>query len=954
MDGMDYDYPDEKKTKKYCISGKYVAVICGVVVAVALAVGLGVGLTRPEPCKVSEVTTKPPNIPTSTPVDMGPCPPSDATGEWDSFRLSASISPEHYDLEIEPDMEGGTYTGTVTIHIKAQEDTQYLRLHIRELSITEKPRLQIQSGTSSPQDISLSRCFEYKKQEYLVVEASQTLQATNGQQVYLLILKFKGSLDGSLVGFYRTSYTENGQKIYIAATDHEPTDARKSFPCFDEPNKKATYTVSIIHSDPYMALSNMPVQSTTSLNSGKKKTTFEKSVPMSTYLVAFAVHRFTYVERTSTSGIPLRIYVQPQQKDTAEYAANVTKAVFDAFEKYFNMSYSIQKLDKIAIPDFGTGAMENWGLITYRETNLLYDPNESSSTNQQRVAAVVAHELVHQWFGNIVTMEWWDDLWLNEGFASFFEYIGVNAAEPHWQMLDQMLVDDVFPVMADDALLSSHPIIVNVSTPAEITSVFDGISYSKGASLLRMLQQWMGEENFQKGCQEYLKRFKFKNAKTDNFWESLAQVNNLPVKEVMDTWTRQMGFPVLTFQPLQMVSQSRFLLDPKADPSEPPSEMKYKWNIPIDWYALDGTNGSIFYNMSHQGALSLDTYSPSNGILKINSKHVGFYRVQYDTESWMNISEQLVTDHKSFSTADRTGFFDDTFALARANLLDYGIALNLTKYLANEDEYMTWQRISSALSYIRSMLEDDLELYPKFQNYWRAQVKPIADRLQWQDTGSHLERLLRETILGLACRMEDEDALANASMLFKEWLKGARIDPNLRLLVYRYGMQASGNETSWEYMLDQYIKSTLAQEKDKLLYGLASVQDVKLLNKYLNSIKNSNLIKTQDVFTVLRYISFNKYGKTMAWDWTRLNWEYLVERYTLNDRNFGRLISRITDSFNTELQLWQMESFFDLYPEAGAGEMPRKQALETLKNNIEWVQQNKEEIRAWLDTVVIT
>ncbi|XP_043917396.1 glutamyl aminopeptidase [Protopterus annectens] len=956
MDGMDYDYSGGK-TKKYCISGKYVAIICAVVAAVGLSVGLGVGLTRPEPCKKPEypsVTTNPPSIPTSTPADMGPCPPSVETGEWDSFRLSTSVSPEHYDLEIEPDMEGGTYTGTVTIHIKVQQNTRYLRLHIRELSITAKPQLQIQSESSSLQDISLSRCFEFKKQEYLVVEADQALQPTQALQVYLLTLKFKGSLDGSLVGFYRTSYTEKGQKIYIAATDHEPTDARKSFPCFDEPNKKATYSISIVHSDPYKAISNMPAQSSTVLNSGKFKTTFEKSVPMSTYLVAFAVHRFTYVERISSRGIPLRIYVQPEQKDTAEYAANVTKVVFDAFEKYFNMDYSIGKLDKIAIPDFGTGAMENWGLITYRETNLLYDQNESSSTNQQRVAAVVAHELVHQWFGNIVTMEWWDDLWLNEGFASFFEYIGVNAAEPGWRMLDQMLVDDFFPVMADDALLSSHPIIVSVSTPAEITSVFDGISYSKGASILRMLQQWMGEENFQSGCQAYLKRFKFENAKTDDFWEALAQVSKLPVKEVMDTWTRQMGYPVLTLTSPQTVNQSRFLLDPNADPSEPPSELKYKWNIPINWNVLNGTNGSIFYNMSHQGDLTLNGYSPTDGILKINSGHVGFYRVLYATESWGKITEQLMTSHKGFSTADRAGFFDDAFALARANLLDYGIALNLTQYLTKENDYMTWHRVSSALSYIRTMLEDDLELYPKFQKYWRAQVKPISDQLQWQDTGSHLERLLRETVLGIACRMEDEDALANASRLFKEWLAGKSIEPNLRLLVYRYGMQAAGDETSWQYMLEQYSMSTLAQEKDKLLYGLASVQDVKLLNRYLTYIKNSTVIKTQDVFTVLRYISFNKYGKTMAWDWTRLNWEYLVDRYTLNDRNLGRLISRITDSFNTELQLWQMESFFELYPEAGAGEMPRKQAHETLKNNIEWVHMNRKEIQDWLDTVVIT
>ncbi|KAL8206924.1 UNVERIFIED_CONTAM: hypothetical protein K2H54_035302 [Gekko kuhli] len=258
----------------------------------------------------------------------------------------------------------------------------------------------------------------------------------------------------------------------------------------------------------------MPVEQTVSLGNGLTRTTFQQSVKMSTYLVCWAVHQFNYTERTSARGVPLRVYAQPQQIHTAEYAANVTKIIFDFFEDYFNMTYSLPKLgpaaspahqaqageareaqllsppgsvasppevttDKIAIPDFGTGAMENWGLITYRETNLLYDPKESASSNKQRVAAVVAHELVHQWFGNIVTMDWWDDLWLNEGFASFFEFIGVNEAEGDWQMLDQILIDDLFPVLKEDSLLSSHPIVVSVTSPAEITSVFDGISYSK-------------------------------------------------------------------------------------------------------------------------------------------------------------------------------------------------------------------------------------------------------------------------------------------------------------------------------------------------------------------------------------------------------------------------------------------------------------------------------------------
>ncbi|NXW32120.1 AMPE aminopeptidase, partial [Phaetusa simplex] len=947
------DFEDEK-SKRYCMKTKHVAVICGVVVVVGLAVGLGVGLSRPN-CYPPEVTTDQPTVQTTNlppPVDLSPCPPKEdrTGGEWEHFRLPTYVKPVHYDLEMKPEMEKDTYTGSVNISIALEKSTSYLWLHLRETKITEMPTLWKSSG----EQIALDDCFEYKPHEYIVMKAGAGLSVTNESDPYILTLKFEGWLNGSLVGFYRTTYTEGGEIKSIAATDHEPTDARKSFPCFDEPNKKATYTISIIHQETYQALSNMPIQQTVQLGNGWNRTTFEKSVPMSTYLVCFAVHQFQWIERVSARGKPLRVYAQPQQIHTAEYAANVTKIVFDFFEQYFDLNYSLPKLDKIAIPDFGTGAMENWGLITYRETNLLYDPNESATSNKQRVAAVIAHELVHQWFGNIVTMDWWDDLWLNEGFASYFEFLGVNAAEPDWQMVEQVLIDDVLPVMKDDSLLSSHPIVVNVSSPAEITSVFDGVSYSKGASILRMLQDWITPDLFQKGCQAYLKKHRFQNAKTQQFWEALEEASNKPVKEVMDTWIRQMGYPVLEMGNNSVFTQKRFLLDPNANASHPPSDLGYKWNIPVKWRVGNLTNYT-FYNTSDSAGIII----PSSPFANINPDHIGFYRVNYDSQNWDMLTRLLVSNHKDFSDADRAGILDDAFSLARPGLLNYTVPLELTKYLINETDYLPWHRVISSVTYLANMLEDDTNLYPRFQRYFRNLVKPIVDQLHWDDSGGHLKRLLRATVLDFACSMDDTASLNNASQLFKRWLQGEKgkniqvlflyfsISANLRLLVYRYGMQNSGNETSWNYMFEKYQETSLAQEKEKLLYGLASVKNITLLDRYLKYIYNTSLIKTQDVFTVLRYISYNTYGKTMAWDWIRLNWEYLVNRFTINDRNLGRIVT-ITQTFNTELQLWQMENFFEKYPNAGAGEMPRSQSIEQVKNNIEWLKVNKEEIQRWL------
>ncbi|KAM7404165.1 hypothetical protein PAMA_004546 [Pampus argenteus] len=646
VDSMDL----EKQQKRYCIRGKHVVIICVTMVVCSLAVGLGVGLsdtttfTSSTPAPTAEPTQPPPP-------SRGPCmPSSDSSGDWRNFRLPSYIKPIHYDLHLEPDLVDDTYTGTVDIQVEVSKATRYLWLHIRETFVSAIPRLRMLDSQGGQKELSIKHCFEYKPQEYVVVEATEVLPVTGLGELYVLSLDFQGWLNGSVVGFYRVIYTEQGVTKKIAATDHEPTDARKSFPCFDEPNKKATYKISITHDGSYGALSNMPPEGNPQQLLGNKvRTSFQKSIPMSTYLVCFAVHQFNYVERTSARGIPLRIYAQPSQLGTATYAANTTKVIFDYFEEYFNMTYSITKLDKIAIPDFGTGAMENWGLITYRETNLLYDENESSSSNKQQVASVIAHELVHQWFGNIVTMDWWDDLWLNEGFASFFEYIGVEKAEPSWGMRDIMLIKDVLPVMVNDALLSSHPIIVDVSTPAEITSVFDAISYSKGASILRMLEDWMGKDIFRDGCRKYLKDYYFNNAKTANFWASLANVSGLPVAEVMDTWTTQMGYPVLDLsasEAITKLSQKRFLLDPKADASQPPSPLSYKWTIPVKWHSVKSDKNMLTmfnkYNTEHV----ISNYSSSrDGLLKVNNDHIGFYRVNHDDQMWNTISQQLQNNH---------------------------------------------------------------------------------------------------------------------------------------------------------------------------------------------------------------------------------------------------------------------------------------------------------------------
>uniref|UniRef100_A0A1A8UDR2 Glutamyl aminopeptidase n=1 Tax=Nothobranchius furzeri TaxID=105023 RepID=A0A1A8UDR2_NOTFU len=472
-------------------------------------------------------------------------------------------------------------------------------------------------------------------------------------------------------------------------------------------------------------------------------------------------------------------------------------------------------------------------------------------------------------------------------------------------MRDIMIVGDVLPVMVDDALISSHPIIVDVSSPAEITSVFDSISYSKGSSVLRMLEDWMGRDLFRDGCRKYLQDYQFKNAKTENFWASLAEVSGLPVAEVMDTWTKQMGYPVLDLvvsESNAILNQKRFLLDPSADASLPPSPFRYKWTVPVRWHTVKSNKNTITMFDKSSADHVISAYSlAADGLLKVNKDHIGFYR-----------------------------------------------------YLINESDYIVWNRVSSSIAYVRDMMSNNPQLYPKFQKLFGDLVKPVSAEVGWTDEGTQSQRLLRETVLSISCQMGNTDDLNEASRIFDEWISGtlSSVPVNLRLLVYRYGMKQSGTPEKWNIMFQRYKSSSLAQEKDKLLYGLASVENIQLLSKLLEATKDEAVVRTQDVFTVVRYVSYNPLGQSMAWDWATLNWDYLVNRFTINDRNLGRLLSDITSSYNTESQLWKMTNFFNLNSDAGAGEMPRRQALERVRNNIEWLKSNENEIRTWLESNV--
>ncbi|XP_053392901.1 glutamyl aminopeptidase-like [Mercenaria mercenaria] len=889
---------------------------------------------------------------TALPLNKGTTEEPFEDGPWKNLRLPKTVVPIHYEVTLFPDFyeDHETFYGNITTELYVQTTTNIVMVHIKYLNISQT---NISTDIGRTDSIPIKRTFEYGPHEFWVVETETPLKFNT--TVYLH-MTFSGSLTRSIVGFYKSSYinSDTNKSSSIATTKFEPVAARRAFPCFDEPNIKAEYTVHLVHRPTFKALSNMPANETEVWAGDQKMsiTSFQRSVKMSTYLACFIVCDFEFLENTSASGITVRLYAPPDRVNQTKFALDVAITAVDLYTKMFNVSYPLPKLDLISIPDFVSGAMENWGLITFRETNILYDPEQSSSANKQRVATVVAHEVSHQWFGNLVTMDWWQDLWLNEGFASFMEYIGAAEHQPDWQILDYFLIGDLQPVMVTDAGVASHPIIVQVEDPAQINAVFDSISYSKGCSIIRMLEHWMGSDAFFHGVSRYLRHFQYQNAHTDDLWTFLGNIStDLSVKTVMDTWTKQMGLPFINVTvngSKVTLTQERFLADSSIhyDPSE--SEYGYMWYIKLDYMRSDGQTGSRWMMKEQSRTFDVGADIEKNSWIKFNLNETGFYRVNYPEFLWKRLSTELAADNNMLSITDRANLLDDAFNLARAGHLSYDIALDMTSYLDKEREYLPWKSTANALSYLSTMLEFTGD-FSYLQEYKVMKVLPTYKEVGWVDTGSHVRRLMRSTIISLTCGNGHPGCLKVARQRFSDWLSnGTIIPPNLRSVIYTYGMRSVQTPIEWMKVWEKYKAESVPQERSKLMSALAQTPSISLLMRYIDFAKDESNVRSQDYFTVLTYIARNPVGRGLVWNWVRDNWQYLVNRFTLYSRYFGRLIPSVVSDFNTQYQLEEVETFFKKYPEAGAGANGRKQALESIRRNINWMKQNKHVVVKWL------
>ncbi|XP_074648583.1 aminopeptidase A-like [Tubulanus polymorphus] len=887
---------------------------------------------------------------------------------WLNLRLNQKFVPIHYNLTLYPDIYDGAahFYGNVCIDIEIGEETRHILVHALNLTISStNVRLKATTQTTAADGsderkrratengLAIQRTFYYEPNQFWVIEMKHTIKKGS---IVGVDLQFDGSLDNGIVGFYKSTYvnTKTNKTSSLATSKFEPVEARKAFPCLDEPNLKAKFTVTLIHRPSFIALSNMPISSNFTRESDNLTvTSFEESVKMSTYLVCFIVCDFEYKQMTTADNKPFRVYATPDKIDQVDYGLKLGVHVHNLYERLYDQPYPLPKQDMIAIPNFGAGAMEHWGLITYRESALLYDPNEASSFNKLRVASVIAHELAHQWFGNIVTMDWWDDLWLNEGFASFMEYKGVESYHPDWDMKDQFLIRDMQRVLNTDARVSSHPIVVPVSHPNEISEVFDSISYSKGASVIRMLESVMGKDKFMTGIQAYLKKFAYKNAKTDDLWEELNKQRygvTPAVKPFMDTWTRQMGYPVIQFNFVGkdiVLTQKRFISDPKANMTGQTSPFNYKWWVPISYVTSSGDTGFYWMKPNEDLKIVSPISDPKTEWIKFNVDQTGFYRVNYPTNTWKIFANLLKTTPTALNVSDRSSLLHDAFKLASSGLLDYGLALDLVQYLEKEDHYVPWETADNLFNGITNLLEQS-PIYGKWQKLIGSLSKPTAEKLGWESKPGEIDidKQLRYVILRQTCEAGDRSCLQNATSLLNNWMtSGTPIDPQIRSFVYGFGVKGGG-QAEWDFMWQKYRTTASPQEKNRLMSAMGYSTEVWILNRYLDRAMDPDLVMDQDFFSVVTYVARNPVGLEVAWSWVQKHWDKFVKRFGTS-RYLGRMVPRLVTGFSTEYKLEEAKLFFEQHPEAGG--LSRDKALARIRANIDWRQTHEKTITDWLN-----
>ncbi len=848
-----------------------------------------------------------------------------------SHRLPETAVPERYVIRLTPDLAHFTFAGEETITITVHEVTYTLILNACELTI-QQVTLMDETGASQAGSATLD-----EPNERAVFEFPQAISPGR----YALRIAFEGLLNDKLRGFYRSTYKNaEGEDVILATTQFEPTDARRAFPCWDEPAAKAVFQATLVIDEGLTAISNTAVVDEDPLpGTGKKAVVFAETIKMSTYLVAFIVGEFEASEAVRIDGKPLRVWAIPGKQHLTAFGRAIGAASLQFFSGYYGRPYPGDKLDLIAIPDFAAGAMENLGAITFRETALLIDENTAARSELERVADVVSHENAHMWFGDLVTMRWWNGLWLNEAFATFMEMMAVDAWKPEWQRWASFAISRAAALQVD-GLRSSRPIEFPVEHPDEAQGMFDILTYEKGAAVLRMLEQYLGPQAFQKGVNHYLGKHEYGNAETTDLWDALEEATQQPVRSMMDSWVFQAGYPLISVA----VDGSDLVL------SQQPFHYMQDGNRRVEdtrWQA------PVFIKTERADEIRTQTALLTTGELRlplserpdrvvVNAGGYGFYRVRYAPD----LLGQLTADiHAQRSPTERFNLIDDAWATAQAGLTPLSAYLDLLPVFREEADHNVWAAILGSCHYLYRLL--DPEQRPALQRHLRELLTPLTQRLGWipHNGEDALISQLRGELLGALGTLGDDTATqAQARTLYTRYRADRNaVDRNLVPALVSI-LAHTGDAATYDEFRQISHNAVTPQEEQRYQFALANFRQPDLFARTLNMTLDGE-VRTQNAPYLMRSLLMNTEGRELAWQFLRERWGDMLEKWP--DVSIVRMCEGITALVTPELEA-QVNTFFTAHPVPNAGKM-MDQHLERLRVAVACQHREAENLREYFE-----
>lgn len=831
-------------------------------------------------------------------------------------RLPSFVVPSHYRISLEPNLDEATFSGSVEIEVEIGQATDNIQINSADLAITSAVVLDAVGGKTVASGVEIDEKME---------RATLSFDSELSSGPYTIVTEFTGILNDKLHGFYRSVFTDNdGVEHSIATTQFESTHARRAFPCFDEPAFKASYGVTLVVPSGQFAVSNGPDISTTDLGDGRKSILFEDTMVMSTYLVAFIVGPFEATDPVDVDGVPLRIVHPIGKGHLTDYSLEAGTFALKFFSKYYGIPYPGQKLDMVAVPDFAFGAMENLGCITYREVLLLVDKSRSTEPELLRVADVIAHEIAHMWFGDLVTMEWWNGIWLNEAFATFMATMcsdNFNADWGRWNQfsLERSMAFDV------DSLANTRPIEIEVNSPDDAEAMFDLLTYEKGGSVLRMLEQYLGEEEFKDGISYYLNKHKYRNTETNDLWDAIEHVTQQPARRIMDSWIFQKGYPLVSASISDdgstiSLSQDRFLY------TEGEVADTTIWSVPV--VLKVGTSSSVEevrYLLEEKSAeIKLDY--PAEWATA-NAGGSGFFRARYSAEMLKSLS---CTMFENLTPIERYGLVDDTWSSVMAGRTSATDFLDFARSFQPETDLDVWTVLSGCLAGLDKLVDGEAKL--QYKTAIRDLAQPALDRLGWEpgdsDTSRDLE--LRGLFIRLLANVGDDDiAIKNAGDLHDSYLVDAgSVEPNVAAAAT--GVVASkGDPAQYEVFLDKYQNPTTPQEERRYQSALSAFPGEAEMDRTL-AMSLDGTVRTQDAPYLIAVCMRNKEQGYRAWEFVKNNWDQINKDFPAN--SIVRMLSGVTSLGKPE-QADDVIAFFDDH-EVPQGQLTLQQTLEKLRVNV--------------------